>query len=108
MAGKRRAQPPVVAPIKTRRQARLERKARRRKIGGLGIAAIVAVVVIVGAAIGFGVHSITSGKATNEHPQTTLLFQLAASSSPGSASVGGILFGHDRQDTINPGVELLI
>lgn len=100
--------PPVVTPIKTRRQARIERRARRRRIGGAGIAAIVVVVALVAVGIGFGVHSITTGKTDTQPPQTTLLFELSSGSTANAPSVGGILFGHEAQNKVNPGVELLI
>lgn len=119
MAGKRRAQPPPgrrrgdsapspIATLGTRRQQRLERRARRRRLGRWGIVGLVAVGVIVAAAIGFGVHSITQHTTRRPSPdqQTTVLLQVSGT---GGTSAGGILLAHDRRPGItNPGVEVMV
>ena len=120
MTGKRRAgkpgkptppprppQPPataVIAPRKSRRELRAERrKQRRRRLGVAGIIAIVLAVAVVGAAIGFGVHSATSGKSTPKDAQTTVLVTMQGDD--GNA-VASLLAAHDVK--AKRGVELLI
>lgn len=92
-------------PLGSRRLRRLERRARRRRLGRLGTAAVAVGLLIVAAAIGFGVNRIaTGGKSSNAHAQTTLLLQVTGSNGD---STGAVLLGHD-ETAANSGVELLV
>jgi len=94
----------VIAPRKNRRELRAERRRqRRRRLGVAGIAAIVLAVAIVGAAIGFGVHSATSGGPSTKDAQTTVLVTLQGDDGNATAS---LLAAHDTQQ--KQGVELLV
>ena len=94
----------VIAPRKTRRELRAERRRqRRRKLGAFGVAAVVIGVLIAAAAIGFGVHSATSGSSTPRDPETTLLVSLRGADGSALASM---LAAHDVKQ--KQGVELLV
>jgi anionic cell wall polymer biosynthesis LytR-Cps2A-Psr (LCP) family protein len=94
----------VIAPIPTRRQARLERrKQQRRRIGVTGgIAIAVVVLIVIGAAI-FGAHRLASKKSGPSRTQTTLLVQLEA---PNHTALSSVLLAHDPKQ--NMGVEVLV
>jgi len=97
-------QQPVIAPTRTRREQRLERRRQqRRRLGAAGIAGIVVAGLAIAAAVGFGVHTATSSDKKKPVGQTTVLFSIAGSD--GSA-VETALLAHD--DTTKHGVELLI
>ena len=94
----------VIAPRKSRRELRAERRRlRRRRMGVAGILAIVLAVVIVGAAVGFGVHQATSGKSAPKDAQTTALITMQGDDGNAIAS---LLAAHDVK--AKQGVELLI
>jgi anionic cell wall polymer biosynthesis LytR-Cps2A-Psr (LCP) family protein len=93
----------VIAPRKTRRELRAERKRRRRRFGAAGIAVTVLVVALIGAAIGFGVHRATSGSDAPTDPETTLLVSLQGADGSATASMLAAHDVHGKQ-----GSELLI
>jgi anionic cell wall polymer biosynthesis LytR-Cps2A-Psr (LCP) family protein len=94
----------VIAPRKSRRDLRADRRRqRRRRMGVVGVGAVVLAVAIVGAAIGFGVNRATSGSSTPKDPQTTLLVTLQGDD--GNA-VAAMLAAHDAH--AKQGVELLV
>jgi anionic cell wall polymer biosynthesis LytR-Cps2A-Psr (LCP) family protein len=113
VAGKRRRgrspqpnviQGPVVTTSKTRRELRAERRRqKRRRLGAVGIAGVVAGGLVIAAAVGFGVHQATSGGHAKPLGQTTLL--LSVTGSDGTATETALL-AHD--DRTHHGVELLI
>ena len=117
MAGKRRRgrgspptgkpsviQGPIVGGPKSRRELRAERRRqKRRRLGVVGIAGVVAAGLVVAAAVGFGVRQATSGGKPKLLGQTTVL--LSVTGSDGTA-VETALLAHD--DKTRHGVELLI
>lgn len=94
---------PEITPQKTRRQLRAERRQRRRRLGVVGIAGIAVAVLAVGAGIGLGVHSATSGSGTPTDQQTTLLVSLRGNDGSALASM---LAAHDVKG--KQGLELLV
>ena len=97
-------QTPVIAPTKSRRELRMERRRqKRRRLGAAGIAGVVVAALLVAAAVGFGVHTATSGDKKKPLGQTTMLLSIAASD---GTAVETALLAHD--DTTNRGLELLI
>jgi len=115
MAGKRRAgrsplprsapaaTTTVVAPQKTRRQLRAERRLRRRRLGAAGIAGVIVIVLAIAAGIGFGVHSATSGSSTPKDLETAVLISLK---SPDGSAIASLLAAHDVKQ--KQGVEVLV
>lgn len=97
-------QGPVVAPTKTRRELRAERRRqKRRRLGAVGIAGVVVVALIVAVAVGFGVKKATSNHHAKPIGQTTVLLSIVGS---GGAATETALLAHD--DATHEGVELLI
>lgn len=113
MAGKRRRgrspqpgiiQSPVASPRKTRRELRAERRRqKRRRLGAVGVAAIVVVGLAVAAAVGFGVQQATKGGHAKPLGQTTMLLSITG---PDGTATETALLAHD--DRTHHGVELLI
>jgi hypothetical protein len=94
----------VVAPTKTRRELRVERRRqKRRRLGAVGIAAVVVAGLVVAAAVGFGVKQATSSNHPKAQGQTTVLLSLAGAD--GTATETALL-AHD--DRTHHGVELLV
>lgn len=94
----------VIAPRKTRRELRAERKRQqRRRLGAGGIAAIVVAVLIAAAVGGFFAHRAVSGPSTSGDVETSLLITLQGADGTGVAS---ILAAHDAKQ--RQGSELLI
>jgi hypothetical protein len=96
--------PMVVAPRLTRRQARVARRRQlRKRIGLLGGIAIVVVVAIVIAAIGFGVNKAVTHHHTVVQPETTVLLQIQG---PDRTALGSALLAQDP--AAKHGVEVLL
>lgn len=97
-------QGPVVAPSKSRRELRAERRRqKRRRLGAVGVAGVVVVGLVAAAAVGFGVRQATKGSKPKPVGQTTIL--LSVSGADGVAAETALL-AHD--DRTKHGVELLI
>ncbi|MDQ1704776.1 MAG: hypothetical protein QOF18_1142, partial [Frankiaceae bacterium] len=97
-------QPFVIAPRKTRRELRADRRRQKRKrLGVAGIAGVVVAGLIAVAAITFGVQKATSGGHHTSDRQTTLLFSLVAID---RTAVESALLAHDGHT--HQGVELLM
>jgi hypothetical protein len=82
----------------------MERKRqKRRRLGAAGIAGVVVVALAIAAAVGFGVHSATSGGTKKPLGQTTMLLSLAAADNTAAETA---LLAHD--DATHRGLELLM
>jgi hypothetical protein len=93
-----------VAPPKTRRELRAERKRQqRRRFGAAGIAAIVVAGLAVAAAVTFGVQQATKDDDKPDRGQETVLLSLAGSD---GRAVNNALLAHDGRT--GRGVELLM
>jgi hypothetical protein len=101
------AKPPVEAiqlPPLTRRQLRIERRKRRRKVGVAGAAGVVVLALVIIAAIAFGVHkAVTRDRHTGVQPQQTVLLQIQG---PDNTALGSVLLAHNPNKHL--GLELLI
>jgi hypothetical protein len=90
----------------TRREARLERqrqRQRRRKLGAVGLSAVVLLVAGALTGLGFFVHHVTSGGGKPPRGQTTLLVSLVGDNRNALATA---LLAHDVKS--NQGLELLV
>jgi hypothetical protein len=91
-------------PPLTRRQLRIERGKRRRKVGVVGIAGVVVVALVIIAAIAFGVHkAVTHNHHTAAQPQQTVLLQIQG---PDNTALGSVLLAHNPNTRL--GLELLV
>jgi anionic cell wall polymer biosynthesis LytR-Cps2A-Psr (LCP) family protein len=96
--------PLVIAPRLTRRQARVERRRQfRKRIGLLGVVAIVIVAAIVVAAIGFGVNKAVTNHHSVTQTQSTLLLQIQGTD---RTALGSALLAEDP--AAKHGVEVLV
>jgi LytR_cpsA_psr family/LytR cell envelope-related transcriptional attenuator len=104
----RPAPPPVetvTLPPLTRRQLRIDRRKRRRKVGAVGVAAVAVLALVIIAAIAFGVHkAVTNNHHTVAQSQTTVLLQIQG---PDREALGSVLLAHDPSGG-GSGVELLV
>jgi hypothetical protein len=99
------AEPPiVVAPRKTRRDLRAERRRQKRKrMGAAGIAGLAIAGLVAAAAITFGVQKATSGSHEPPAGQATVLLSVVGADGTGLESA---LLAHDGRT--HEGVELLM
>ena len=99
-----RPNPLVIAPARTRRELRAERRRlKRRRLGAAGIVGLVVAGLIAAAAIGFGVQKATSNGHHATLGQTTLLFSVTGTD---RSALETALLAHDGRT--HQGVELLM